>query len=87
MGMQGWGVNTPKAAIVAAATCGLEGERHMANGMMFTMGLWSMMLAAGMLLLIKRFSGITIKLDGAAPKEHINVAPLTICGVGIRCSP
>jgi hypothetical protein len=77
MGMQGCGTRTPKAAMVAAATCGLAGEIHMPNGMIFTKGWWSMMLAAGMLLLIKRFSGSTIRVDGATPIEHINVAPLT----------
>lgn len=37
-GMQGMGVRTPKAAVVAAATVGLAREEHMPNGGMFTMG-------------------------------------------------
>lgn len=38
-GIQGMGVNTPRAAAVAAATVGLAGELHMPNGMMLTKGL------------------------------------------------
>jgi hypothetical protein len=37
-GTQGMGVSTPKAAAVAAATVGFEGELHMPNGRMFTRG-------------------------------------------------
>src|SRR5580692_2578514 len=46
-GMHGIGVRTPKAAAVAAATSGFAGDMHMPNGMMFTIGTWSMMLASG----------------------------------------
>lgn len=46
-GTQGWGVSTPKAAEVAAATAGFARLVHIPNGMTFTMGLWSMMVAAG----------------------------------------
>jgi hypothetical protein len=35
IGMQGIGVNTPNAATVAAATTGLAGDEHMANGSIF----------------------------------------------------
>ena len=38
---------TPKAAAVAAATTGLAGDMHIPNGMMFIMGILSMMLACG----------------------------------------
>lgn len=75
-GMQGIGVSTPKAAAVAAATIGLEGELHMANGGIFTMGILSMMLAAGILLVITRFNGNTINEPGAAPKEQLIIAPI-----------
>jgi hypothetical protein len=37
-GMQGWGVRTPDAAAVAAATCGLLGVVHMPKGAMFAIG-------------------------------------------------
>ena len=38
-GMQGMGVSTPRAAAVAAATTGFDGDMHIPNGMMFTMGM------------------------------------------------
>jgi hypothetical protein len=34
--MQGTGVSTPAAAVVAVATAGFEGVMHMPNGMMLT---------------------------------------------------
>lgn len=46
-GMQGMGVNTPRAAAVAAATDGLAIEVHIANGVILTMGMQSLILAAG----------------------------------------
>lgn len=46
-GMQGMGVRTPRAADVADATAGLAIELHIPNGMMLTMGMLSLMLAAG----------------------------------------
>src|ERR1700735_4570179 len=44
-GMHGIGVSTPRAAAVAAATVGLEGELHMPKGMMLSIGMWSLVLA------------------------------------------
>ena len=38
-GMQGIGVNTPSAAVVAAATVGFANEVHMAKGGIFTIGI------------------------------------------------
>src|SRR5262245_17171695 len=75
-GMQGMGVSTPIAAAVAAATCGLAGLLQAPNGMMFFMGMWSMMFAAGWLLVITLCSGVTTKVLGAKPMEHFNIAPL-----------
>jgi hypothetical protein len=46
-GIQGIGVSTPKAAAVAAATVGLAMDWHMAKGMIFNIGMLSMMVAAG----------------------------------------
>jgi len=46
-GTHGMGVSTPEAAAVAEATVGLAGQLHMPKGMIFTMGLKSMILAAG----------------------------------------
>ena len=77
IGVQGIGVSTPKAAEVAEATAGLARERHIANPGMFTKGLLSMMLAAGMLAAKTLFTGRTINEPGAAPNEHIIIAPFT----------
>ena len=38
-GTQGIGVSTPSAAAVAAATVGFDGDIHIPNGGMFTIGL------------------------------------------------
>jgi hypothetical protein len=38
-GVQGIGVNTPRAAAVAAATAGFAGDLHIPKGMIFTNGL------------------------------------------------
>jgi hypothetical protein len=68
-GTQGIGVSTPKAAAVAAATVGLAGELHMPNGVMFMIGLLSIIVAIGMEVRT-RFTGSTFKVPGAAPKLH-----------------
>ena len=39
IGMQGIGVKTPSAAAVAAATIGFDGDMHIPNGMIFTIGI------------------------------------------------
>ncbi len=52
-GRHGMGVSTPSAAAVAAATMGLAIELHMPNGAMFTIGLLSMMLAAGVPVIVR----------------------------------
>ncbi len=74
MGTQGIGVNTPKAAAVAAATRGLAGFEHMPKGIMLTKGLLSMMLAAKRETLTLLVGG-TMRVDGAAPKQHCSIAP------------
>ena len=76
-GMQGMGVSTPMAALVAAATEGLLGVVHIPNGMMFFIGMKSMILAAGCVPDSTRFSGVTIRAEGAIPKMQVNVARLT----------
>ncbi len=75
-GIQGMGVNTPRAAVVAVATTGLDKEEHIPKVMILTNGTWSIMVAAGMTLVFTLFKGSTIKLEGAAPKEHVSIAPL-----------
>jgi hypothetical protein len=69
-GTHGIGVSTPSAAAVAAATVGLAIEEHMPNGGTFTIGLLSMMFAAGGPPAIVRFCGKTTSVLGAAPKLH-----------------
>jgi hypothetical protein len=74
-GTHGIGVSTPSAAAVAAATVGFAMELHMPNGMMFAMGLLSMMVAAGVPL-STLLAGSTTSEDGATPKLHCNNAPM-----------
>lgn len=78
-GMHGIGVSTPSAAAVAAATIGLAGLMHTPNGMMLSIGTWSMMLAAGWLPVITRLMGRTVSTLGAAPIAHISWAVLQTC--------
>ena len=61
------GVSAPIAAAVAAATLGLAGLLHIPNGMMFFIGTWSMMFAAGCMLVLTIFSGVTTNVLGASP--------------------
>ena len=77
--MHGCGVKTPKAAVVAAATCGLARLLHMPNDIMFAMGIWSMIFAAGTDSPLTRLTGVTIKLLGATPMLHVSIAPMTTC--------
>ena len=76
-GMHGCGVNTPRAADVAAATCGFEGVLHMPKGMMFFIGTLSIIVAAGTLLAFVRFSGVTSIELGATPNMQVSIDPLT----------
>ena len=46
-GIQGTGVRTPIAAEVAAATAGFVGVVHMMKGIIFSIGLLSIIVAAG----------------------------------------
>lgn len=80
-GMQGIGVKTPNAATVAAATMGLDGDWHIPKGGILTIGLWSRMLAAIMLLVTTVF-GVGINELGATPKLHFIMAPIHVC-IGI----
>jgi hypothetical protein len=75
-GTQGCGVNTPIAALVAAATAGLVRVVHIPKGAIFTMGLLSMILATGWEDVTTILSGKTVRMPGATPKLHCNVAPL-----------
>ena len=75
-GIHGCGVNTPKAAAVAAITCGLAGLMHAPKPGMFANGLKSMIVAAGCEQDITRGVGSTTSVEGDDPSAHIMVAPL-----------
>lgn len=74
-GTHGIGVNTPSAAAVAAATIGFAGQLHMPNGMTFTMGALSMMVAAGAPAMTHGV-GKTFNDEGATPKLHCSMVPV-----------
>jgi hypothetical protein len=61
----------------AAITAGFVGAEHIPNGGMLTIGFLSMMVAAGILDPLTMAVGSTIMVDGATPKLHLNIAPLT----------
>ena len=77
-GIQGMGVRTPRAAAVAAATMGFDGDWHMPNGRMFIIGALAVMLAAGVPV-ITQVVGRTIRALGAAPKLHDILALMQTC--------
>ena len=47
-GIHGTGVRTPSAAAVADCTCGFAMLLHIPNGIIFTLGLLSIIVAAGL---------------------------------------
>ena len=76
-GIQGCGVKTPRAAAVAAATCGLDGVIHIPKGGMLAIGMLSAIVAAICPLVCTGCPlGIGLNELGAAPKLHISVAPM-----------
>jgi hypothetical protein len=87
-GVHGTGVGTPNAAAVADTKAGLVGDMHIPNGRMLTMGLLSMIFAAGWLLVIIRFCGNTtsVLIPGGTANMHFNTAPLQTC-IGICVPP
>lgn len=75
-GIQGWGANTPMAAAVAAATAGFTRDVHKPKGNIFTRGILSMMVAAGIREVFTRFVGRMVSVEGAVPKVHMMVPPI-----------
>jgi hypothetical protein len=73
-GMHGIGVKTPMAAAVAEATVGFDIELHIPNGMIFAIGLLSIIVAIGIVVIVLLF-GSTFMTDGAMPKVHCKLAP------------
>lgn len=79
-GMQGMGVSTPKAAVVAVATTGFVMVLQSPKVGIFTSGAWSMIVAArGPEVFTGGPLGITDKTLGRVPKEHCIVAPMQTC--------
>jgi hypothetical protein len=82
-GTHGIGTNTPRAALVAAATVGFARLLHIANGAIFTMGAKSIIVAAGFPSIMTRGVGSGLSVDGANPKLHCSIAP-SVAFWGIR---
>lgn len=78
-GTHGAGVKTPLAAVVAAMTAGLVGALHIPKGGIFLIGTKSMIVAAGFIIVLTRFSGVTTSVAGAAPKLHFIVPAKHTC--------
>jgi hypothetical protein len=78
-GIHGVGVNTPAAAEVAAAVVGFAMLEHIPNGIIFTIGTWSMIFAANWYSVCTRCIGNTWNMLGAAPKVHVNCAVMHVC--------
>jgi hypothetical protein len=76
-GTHGIGVSTPSAALVAAATVGFDRLVHIPNGGTLTIGAKSVIVAAGRPSIITRGVGSGINVDGAIPKLHWSMAPMT----------
>ena len=70
-GMQGFGA---KGGVL---TAGFAGLLHRPNGLMFTKGAKSMIVAAAPLLPRVGFAGDAASIDGAAPKLQVRTAPST----------
>jgi hypothetical protein len=69
-GTQGIGVNTPKAAAVAAATIGFAILLHIPKGAILAIGIISTIEPTGILEINTGTLGITMRDDGASPKLH-----------------
>ncbi len=74
-GTQGAGVGAPKEAVVAAMTAGLALALHILKDSILTIGLLSIIVAAGFMDVCTLLADGTIREAGAAPKVHIIIAP------------
>jgi len=75
-GTQGIGVSAPIAAAVAEATVGLANDWHIPKGMMFVIGIISIILPINIFPHLGRKGMVIISDDGAIPKLHCNIAPI-----------
>lgn len=81
-GMQGMGVKLPNAAAVAAATTGLDKLRHITNPGTLRPGMLSKIFPQAPAPLVVRWVGKKFNVQGAVPKEHLQIAPVTTdCGI------
>lgn len=76
VGVQAPGVSTPSAAEVWLAVIGFARLLQSPNGVMFTKGLKSTMVAAGFDSTSTRLSGNTTRLPGMIPNEQVSGAPV-----------
>jgi hypothetical protein len=76
-GTQGMGVSAPMAAAVAEATVGLAMLVHTPKGGTLAMGAKSMIVAAGIPPASVVGALSATRLEGAAPKLHVIIAPVT----------
>ena len=74
-GIRGWQAAGAKTTGGGRMVCGLATDMHMPKGMILTIGLLSMMLAAGGPPTMTKFAGSTAMAAGATPKLHFNKAP------------
>ena len=74
-GMQGWGVKTPAAAEVAAATWGLAGLWHMPKGGIFIIGTKSLIVPAGTLPVVTG-PAVALNTAGLVPIVQLMFAPV-----------
>ncbi len=80
-GVQGIGVNTPRAAAVAAATAGFAKLMHTPKGITSAKGIADVILPAGIEHPVVMAIGSTSNEDGAAPIVHAHKALLTTNGI------
>ena len=74
IGIHGWGMSTPWAAPVAAATCGFASERHMPKGGIFTTER-KLITVATALPLAAATPGCRTRVEGEIPWLHFSAAP------------
>jgi hypothetical protein len=75
--MQGCGVKTPNAAVVAAATVGFAKDVHRPQGVIEDIGAVSVTVAAGLPDTKTAVWDVTFSIPGAVPKLHMYEAPAT----------
>jgi hypothetical protein len=64
----------------------LAGDWHIPKGMIFVIGIWSMMFASGIPFVTTLLAGSTTSELGAMPNVHRIIAPIQTC-MGIIHSP